>query len=104
MRTQKTQPMAFADYAVMIGGPLAFVLTAVLGIMWILGPAPRPNPIEMVRSGKVHPGMTSEQVQDVLGPPKSKVSQPDGGAVWQYHHGTSEPFVEEEAALAFSPG
>lgn len=96
--------MTFSDYAVMIGGPIAFLLVAVLGILWVLGPAPARNPVELVKKGEVRTGMTRSQVLDLLGAPKSKVPLPDGGEAWKYHHGTSEPFVEEDADLKFDAG
>lgn len=88
----------------MFGGPLAFLAVAVFGVLWIIGPAPPSNPIQLIKDQKVTPGMAQERVIEVLGKPKSVVSLPDGGERWEYHHGTADPFVEEDGDLVFSPG
>ncbi len=89
------------DYAVMIGGPLAFLLLAVLGILWVLGPGPPPNPVKLIREGAVKNGMSAAEVRRAVGEPKSVVSRPDGGVTWRYRRGTAEPFVEDDAYVDF---
>jgi hypothetical protein len=86
----------------MVGGPIVFLLFAVLGILWLLGPAPPPNPVKLIKDGKVQAGMSMAEVQNAVGPPKSIESRSDGGFTWRYRHGTSEPFVEEDAYVDFS--
>lgn len=103
-RPARQQPMTALDYLFMIGGPLAFLLVAVLGVYWIIGPAPPDNPIQLIKDHRVAAGMSQEKVLQILGEPKSVVALPDGGERWEYHHGTADPFVEEDGDLVFSPG
>lgn len=93
--------MIWLDYAFMIGGPLAFLLVAVLGIYWVLGPGSPPNPVKLIKDGAVKVGMTQDDVQTAVGKPKSVEARPDGGITWRYRHGTAEPFVEEDAYVDF---
>lgn len=47
--------------------------------------------------------MTADQVVEAVGSePKSVESRPDGGFTFVYHRGTEEPYVEEDAMVAFS--
>ncbi len=79
------------------GGPLLFLLFGALLVLWVLGPAPPPNPIAEIRSGKVVSGMSIDQVIAAIGRPKGIEPREDGGMTFRYRHGTSEPFVEEDA-------
>lgn len=93
------------DYVFMIGGPVLCLAIILLGVRWALGPAPPDNPVSRLKQGVVKPGMTKDQVLDELGrQPQSVESRPDGGVNWVYHRGTEEPFVEEDAVIAFSAG
>jgi len=87
----------------MIGGPLAFMAVLAWGIWMFLGPAPPSNPVSRLKRGAVHAGMTADQVVEAVGSePKSVESRPDGGFTFVYHRGTEEPYVEEDAMVAFS--
>lgn len=87
----------------MIGGPIAFIAILIWGILFLLGPAPPANPISKLKRGVVKPGMTPRQVVEAVGTePKSIETRPDGGFTYVYHRGTEEPFVEEDALVAFS--
>ena len=90
------------DYLAMIGGPIAFLAIAIWGILWLLGPAPPPNPVSKLKGGAVRPSMTQRQVVDAVGEPKSIEPRPDGGVDWVYHRGTAEPYVEEDASVTFN--
>lgn len=97
-------PMTHLDYLFMIGGPVVFMAFAIFGIYWLIGPAPPMNPVQLVKDGKVEAGMSQQAVLNLLGKPKERVELPDGGERWRYHHGTADPFVEEDADLVFTPG
>src|SRR5512132_3716760 len=84
------------DYVFMFGGPILFLAIAFWGILWVLGPVPAPNPITLIKKGEVKVGMSQGQVERVLGEPKSTEPQADGSVNWIYHHGTEEPYVEED--------
>jgi hypothetical protein len=88
------------DYAVMFGGPLAFLILAILGIMWLLGPPPQPNPVRLLRDGAVRHGMTVVEVERRLGAPKAVLPR-DGGFTYRYQHGSDRPFVEEDGYVDF---
>lgn len=90
------------DYAVLFGGPIAFLAIAVFGTLWLLGPAPPNNPVSLLKKGAVQVGMTPEEVVDQVGRPKSIEPRPAGGFTYRYHRGTAEPFVEEDAYVDFS--
>lgn len=90
------------DYAVMIGGPVAFIAILVWAIYFFLGPAPPANPVSKLKRGAVSAGMSTDQVRAEVGEPKSIEPRPDGGFTYVYHRGTEEPFVEEDALVAFS--
>jgi hypothetical protein len=93
--------MSALDYLFMIGGPIAFLLFALLGIYWVLGPGPPPNPVKLIRDGAVTTGMTRKQVLDAVGLPKSEVTNPDGTVTWRFSHGAEEAFVEDDAYVDF---
>lgn len=87
----------------MIGGPLMFIAILIWGIFFLLGPPPPSNPVSRLKRGAVKPGMTMDQVVAAVGSePKSIEPRPDGGFTYIYHRGTEEPFVEEDALVAFS--
>ena len=62
----KLQPV---DYAVMFGGPILFLIVAVLGIRALLGPAPQVDPIRAIRNEEIRSGMSRNEVLDKLGAP-----------------------------------
>ena len=80
-RLQKLGPV---DYAFLFGGPILFLLVAYFGLMAIIGPAPRPNPVALLRSGTVSVGMDADEVVRKLGPPNATEQRPDGGLVLHY--------------------
>jgi hypothetical protein len=97
-RSAKLTPI---DWVVMIGGPLAFLLIAYFWLTALLGPPVPPNPIGKLRAGVVRMGMTAEQVERTIGPPREITTRADGGFTYRYYRGTAEPFVEDEAYVEF---
>ena len=77
----KLQPV---DWAVLIGGPLIFLLIAYFGITALLGPPPRPNPITAIRDQKVTVGQPWSEARERLGPPTSRVDYPDGSFLLRF--------------------
>lgn len=90
------------DYAVLFGGPIAFLAIAILGTLWLLGPAPPKNPVSLLKKGAVAPGMSPDEVVEAVGRPNSVEPRDAGGFTYRYHRGTAEPFVEEDAYVDFS--
>jgi hypothetical protein len=83
-RREKLPRLQPIDYAFLIGGPVAFLLVAFLGIRTLVGPDPRPDPIPLLREGKITAGMTAQQVLDKLGAPNSSVTNDDGSMQLRY--------------------
>lgn len=77
----KLQPL---DWAVLIGGPAAFLLIAYFGITALLGPAPPPNPIAAIRDQKVRVGQPWSEAREHLGPPITRVDYPDGSFLLRF--------------------
>ena len=77
----KLQPV---DWAVLIGGPLIFLLIAYFGITALLGPPPRPNPMTAIRDQKVTVGQPWSEARERLGPPTSRVDYPDGSFLLRF--------------------
>jgi hypothetical protein len=98
-------PLSPLEWAVMVGGPLIFILLAVGGVMAFLGPTPRPNAMEVLRSGKVKPGMREAEVLSVAGQPKASVPRDTGGFFYRYQRSRWNPeasnFTEEDAYVDF---
>lgn len=90
------------DYAVMIGGPLAFMLILWLGVNWIVGPPPAPRPVQKLKAGAVKPGMTPEQVRSQVGPPAGTVENADGSFTYRYQATGEDAFQAEDAFVDFS--
>lgn len=90
------------DYLFLIGGPVAFVLFAVLSIMWILGPPPPKNPIKLIKDGDVKTGMSVKEVERVLGQPKEITITPEGGLKYLYIKSADTPFVADEGTVEFN--
>jgi hypothetical protein len=82
---------------VLYGGPIAFLLLGILLVLWVLGPAPPRNPVDLIRKGMVKQGMNEAQVIAAVGQPKGVEPRDDGGKTFRYRHATTEPFVEEDA-------
>ncbi|MFQ3588370.1 MAG: hypothetical protein SNJ74_10775 [Fimbriimonadaceae bacterium] len=101
------EPPTKLDYAVLYGGPIAFLVVAVLGLSWLLGPAPRPNPVEEIRRGNVRVGMTFLQVEKRLGQPNEIVELPDGAFEYTYRRTSVEDlrrsggFTQDEGIVTF---
>lgn len=100
----KLQPI---DYAVLIGGPVAFLLILWFGLQAILGPAPRPNPVKLLREGAIAIGAGAGEVTSKLGKP-SRVQEIEGGG-FRYIY-TRTVFEEstrsdslDEAVVEFTP-
>lgn len=87
---------------VLYGMPILFFAIAWWGITSLLGPAPPPKPVNLIRDGAAQPGMLIDRVVEKVGVPKSIETYPDGTQGYVYHQGTAEPFVEEEATVVVS--
>ncbi|MCW5943766.1 MAG: hypothetical protein KIS66_16155 [Fimbriimonadaceae bacterium] len=92
------------DYAVMIGGPIVFMLILWFGVNWIVGPGPPPRPIQKLKAGVVKNGMTSEQVIAQVGPPAGIVESPDGSFTYRYQGTGEDAFLAEDAFVDFGAG
>lgn len=96
------------DYAVMFGGPILFLLVAVMGIRSFLGPPPPVQVVQRLRDGAVKPGMTENEVLAAVGEPKGRIEKPDGGFAFRYQRSAWDSqrntFLEEDAYIDFSAG
>lgn len=54
------------------------MLIAYIGIVSLLGPAPRPNPIAIINRGEVAAGMRASEALSKLGKPTQSAENPDG--------------------------
>lgn len=90
------------DYAVMIGGPLAFMLILWLGVNWIVGPAPPPRPLTKLKAGAIKNGMAVEQVLAEIGAPSGTVENADGSFTYRYQATGADAFQAEDAFVDFS--
>lgn len=90
------------DYLFLIGGPVLFVATAVIGIMWLLGPPPPKNPVKLIKEGAVKTGMSVSEVEQILGQPKEMTQTADGGLRFLYVKSSETPFVADEGIVEFS--
>lgn len=101
------EPPTKLDYAVLYGGPLACLAVAAIGLMWLLGPAPRPNPIDEIRRGNIRAGMTFLQVEERLGRPNEVVNLPEGGFENTYRRTSADDlprsggFSQDEGTVTF---
>lgn len=102
MATSKPN-LTWYDYLFMIGGPVAFVLVAVIGVLWILGPALETHPVDQVERGEVVSGMSKEQVRSRLGVPDAISLEGAGNEVWRYSKPAAEMFMMKDARITFSP-
>lgn len=91
----------------MVGGPVVFFLIAWFGLRAIVGPLPRPNPVQELREGAVRPGMSVREVESSVGTPKSITDRPDGGFTYRYQRSAWDSargtMLEEDAYIDFSP-
>lgn len=100
---QKLLPI---DYTVIIGGPMICLLIIWLGIRCIVGPGPRPSPIQMLRDGVIEIGAPMSKVQDKLGRPGRMQELPDGGFIFVYTRTVLESSGSDsldEASVQFTP-
>ncbi len=67
------------DYAVMFGGPIAFLLIFWFGVRAVMGPIPEANPVKKLREGVVKIGDPLDKVNKELGRANDIVELPDGG-------------------------
>jgi hypothetical protein len=101
---QKLQPI---DYAVIIGGPLVCLLIIWLGIRGIVGPALRPNPVQLLRDNAVEIGDTIKEVEKKVGKPSRIQTQADGSYWLIYTRTVLEPSGSDsldEATIELTPG
>ena len=101
----KRQKLGLIDYSVMIGGPVVFILIAVVGIGSLLGTQEITNPISKLKSGEVKIGMDESEVLKRVGQPKSTTDNSSGGLTYRYEHGLwdteRKTFMEEDAYIDF---
>lgn len=92
----------------MIGGPVLCLLIVWFGIHAIVGPSPRPNPVQLLRDGEVAIGAKAEEVTQKLGRPSRVQEQPDGGFLYIYTRTVFEQATGsdslDEATVEFTPG
>jgi len=104
MRRAKLQPI---DYAVIVGGPIAFLLILWFGIHAILGPAPRPNPVQLLRDGAIEIGAPMNEVTQKLGRPSRVQTTEDGTIRYIYTRTVFEQATRsdslDEAVIEFTP-
>lgn len=87
----------------MIGGPVAFLLVAITGVVWILGPALETHAVDRVERGEIVSGMSKELVRSRLGVPDAISLDELGNEVWRYSKPAAEMFVMKDARVSFSP-
>jgi hypothetical protein len=78
---EKLRPV---DYAVLFGGPALFLAIAYFGLMAVIGPAPRPNPVKLLQDGAVSVGASVDEAIRKLGKPNSIEERSDGTYVLHY--------------------
>lgn len=100
-RTTADKP-TWLDYLLMFGAPIAFVVVLVVGVAMIVGPAPSPTPVGLIKQGVIRNGMSVVEVESRLGPPKGREDKPDGGFAYQYQGATPEPWVVEDGYVDFN--
>lgn len=91
----------------MFGGPLLFLVIAIVGIRSLLGVG-APDAMTLLREGAVKVGMTEREVVRAVGEPRVVVEKETGGFTYRYHRGAWDVqrnvFREEDADVEFSPG
>lgn len=104
MKKEKLKPL---DYAVMFGGPIAFLLVFWLGVRAIIGPVPEASPVKKLRDGEIAIGAKMEDVQKELGRPNQAIELPDGGYRFTYTRTVFEQATRsdslDEAIVEFTP-
>jgi len=78
MRRPQLPPLRPIDYAFLIGGPIVFLLIAVLGMRVVVGPIPPPSPVQRIKDGEITQGMSLDDVVKKLGKPKEITTAPSG--------------------------
>ena len=80
----KPSPPSFFERVVFIGGPLLFLTLLYFGYQTLIGPSPRPNPIEVLKKGSVSVGNSIDVAQERLGPPNSISTAESGNEIYRY--------------------
>jgi hypothetical protein len=89
------------DLAFLVLGPLVFLGIAWWGVQSLLGPPPPSHAVQLLRDGRVTPGMAELEVRRLLGAPKGEIGAEDGSLTLRYQRSRWEPdtktFTEEDA-------
>jgi hypothetical protein len=102
---RRLRNLAPIDYAFLFGGPILFLLVAYFGLMAVIGPAPRPNPVRLLRNGAIPIGADADRVLHDLGPPNATEQKEDGSLVLHYLRTSmdSGTVSSDEALVDVSP-
>jgi hypothetical protein len=104
VKGRKLQPI---DYAVMFGGPLAFLLIFWIGVRGIIGPVPEASPVKKLRDGDIAIGAKMADVQKELGRPTRVQELEDGSFRYIYTKTVYEQETKsdslDEATIEFTP-
>ncbi|MBC8066084.1 MAG: hypothetical protein H7Y17_14725 [Chlorobia bacterium] len=95
------------DYAVMFGGPIAFLVIFWLGVRLIAGPTPEASPVKKLRDGEIEIGAKMSDVQKELGRPSKVQEMADGSYRLVYTRTVFDPSTKgdslDEAVIEFTP-
>lgn len=95
------------DYAVMFGGPIAFLVIFWLGVRFIGGPVPEASPVKKLRDGEIEIGAKIVDVQKELGRPSKVQEMADGSYRLIYTRTVFDPATKsdslDEAVIEFTP-
>lgn len=96
------------DYAVMFGGPIAFMLIFWFGVRMIMGPGTEASPVKKLRDGEIAIGTSMPDVEKELGRPNQVVQLESGGYRFTYTRTVYESQTRsdslDEANVQFTPG
>lgn len=96
------------DYLVIVGGPVVCLLIVWFGIRAMVGPAPRPNPVQLLRDGEIEIGTKAEDVVKLLGRPSRIQDTQEGGFRYVYTRTVFDQATGsdslDEAVVEFTPG
>jgi hypothetical protein len=94
------------DYLVLFGAPIVFFLIAFLGLRAIVGPIPKPSPVQRIKDGEIKAGESLDNVTKRLGTPKSVETRDDGSMTLTYTRTVADPelLVEEGIVTIDSTG
>jgi hypothetical protein len=80
-RVPKLRPI---DYVFLVGAPIVFFVFTFYGLARIVGPIPKPSPVQRIKDGEIKPGTSLDDALKRLGKPKSVITQSDGSMTVTY--------------------